>query len=71
MWVIPGFTRTATFAPGGARKGSPAGSTTVGVEGLFAAGADAGGISTGGYASGLAAALVLGRVATESALGAL
>ena len=31
------------------------------VDGLFAAGADAGGISTGGYASGLAAALVLGR----------
>jgi succinate dehydrogenase/fumarate reductase flavoprotein subunit len=39
--------------------------------GLFAAGADVGGISTGGYASGLAAALVLGRLATESALGPL
>jgi succinate dehydrogenase/fumarate reductase flavoprotein subunit len=38
------------------------------VDGLFAAGADAGGVSTGGYASGLAAALVLGRVAAESAL---
>ena len=37
------------------------------VEGLFAAGADAGGISTGGYASGLAAALVLGRAAAETA----
>jgi len=37
------------------------------VEGLFAAGADAGGISTGGYASGLAAALVFGRIAAESA----
>jgi succinate dehydrogenase/fumarate reductase flavoprotein subunit len=36
--------------------------------GLYAAGHDAGGISTGGYASGLAAALVLGRVAAESAL---
>jgi fumarate reductase flavoprotein subunit len=36
--------------------------------GLFAAGADVGGISTGGYASGLAAALVLGRIAAESAL---
>src|SRR3954447_26612463 len=36
--------------------------------GLYAAGADAGGISTGGYSSGLAAALVLGRVAAESAL---
>jgi fumarate reductase flavoprotein subunit len=37
--------------------------------GVFACGADAGGIATGGYASGLAAALVLGRVAAESALG--
>ena len=36
--------------------------------GLYACGADAGGIATGGYASGLAAALVLGRVAAESAL---
>jgi succinate dehydrogenase/fumarate reductase flavoprotein subunit len=39
-----------------------------GVEGLFAAGADVGGISTGGYSSGLAAALVLGRIAAESAV---
>lgn len=39
-----------------------------GAEGVFAAGADAGGISTGGYASGLAAALVFGRAAAESAL---
>jgi succinate dehydrogenase/fumarate reductase flavoprotein subunit len=37
------------------------------VEGLYAAGADAGGISTGGWASGLASALVLGLVAAESA----
>jgi fumarate reductase flavoprotein subunit len=37
-------------------------------DGLFAAGADVGGISTGGYASGLATALVLGRIAAESAL---
>ncbi|HEY7344217.1 MAG TPA: FAD-dependent oxidoreductase [Gaiella sp.] len=36
--------------------------------GVFAAGADVGGIATGGYASGLAAALVLGRVAAASAL---
>ena len=36
--------------------------------GLFAAGVDGGGISTGGYASGLASALVLGRTAAESAL---
>jgi fumarate reductase flavoprotein subunit len=38
------------------------------IDGLFAAGADAGGISTGGYASGLASALVLGRTAAETAL---
>ena len=38
------------------------------IEGLFAAGADAGGISAGGYASGLASALVLGRTAAESAV---
>jgi fumarate reductase flavoprotein subunit len=36
------------------------------IDGLFAAGADVGGISTGGYASGLAAALVFGRIAAES-----
>jgi fumarate reductase flavoprotein subunit len=36
------------------------------LDALFAAGADAGGISTGGYASGLAAALVFGRIAAES-----
>ena len=39
------------------------------VPGLYAAGADAGGIFTGGYGSGLAAALVYGRIAAESALG--
>jgi succinate dehydrogenase/fumarate reductase flavoprotein subunit len=38
------------------------------IDGLYAAGADAGGISTGGYASGLASALVLGRAAAEDAL---
>lgn len=38
-------------------------------EGVFAAGGDAGGISTGGWASGLASALVLGLVAAESAVG--
>ena len=38
--------------------------------GVFAAGADAGGVMTGGYSSGLAAALVLGCVAAESALAA-
>jgi succinate dehydrogenase/fumarate reductase flavoprotein subunit len=40
----------------------------VGAEGLYAAGADVGGISTGGYSSGLAAALVFGRIAAEEAL---
>jgi fumarate reductase flavoprotein subunit len=39
------------------------------VPGLWAAGADAGGIFTGGYGSGLAAALVYGRIAAETALG--
>jgi predicted oxidoreductase len=38
------------------------------LDGLYAAGVDAGGISTGGYASGLASALVLGLTAAESAL---
>ena len=38
-------------------------------EGVFACGADAGGIATGGYASGLAAALVFGRIAARAALG--
>jgi fumarate reductase flavoprotein subunit len=36
---------------------------------VFACGADAGGIATGGYASGLAAALVFGRIAARAALG--
>jgi succinate dehydrogenase/fumarate reductase flavoprotein subunit len=39
------------------------------IPGLYAAGADAGGIFTGGYGSGLAAALVYGRIAAETALG--
>ena len=38
--------------------------------GVFACGNDAGGIATGGYASGLAAALVFGRIAARSALEA-
>jgi fumarate reductase flavoprotein subunit len=37
-------------------------------DGLFVAGADVGGISTGGWSSGLATALVLGLVAAEAAL---
>jgi len=36
-----------------------------GVDGLYAAGVDAGGVALGGYASGLAQALVLGLVAAE------
>jgi len=60
--VAPGITHTI----GGIRIDDQAG--VVGVDGLFAAGADVGGISTGGYASGLAAALVFGRIAAESAL---
>ena len=38
-------------------------------DGVFACGADVGGIATGGYSSGLAAALVLGRIAARAALG--
>jgi fumarate reductase flavoprotein subunit len=37
--------------------------------GVFACGTDAGGIATGGYASGLAAALVFGRISADAALG--
>ena len=37
-------------------------------DGLWAAGADAGGISTGGWSSALASALVLGRIAAEDGL---
>jgi hypothetical protein len=41
----------------------------VGVDGLWAAGVDVGGVATGGYASGLAQALVLGLAAAESIAG--
>jgi fumarate reductase flavoprotein subunit len=60
--VSPGITHTI----GGLRVDEQA--RVVGTENLFAAGADMGGISTGGYASGLAAALVFGRLSAESAL---
>jgi succinate dehydrogenase/fumarate reductase flavoprotein subunit len=40
------------------------------IDRLYAAGADVGGISTGGYASGLASALVFGRIAAETAAAA-
>jgi succinate dehydrogenase/fumarate reductase flavoprotein subunit len=39
------------------------------LDGLYAAGVDAGGWSTGGYASGLASALVFGRIAAEEIAG--
>jgi predicted oxidoreductase len=39
------------------------------IEGLYAAGVDAGGWSTGGYASGLAAALVFGLAAAGELAG--
>jgi fumarate reductase flavoprotein subunit len=39
----------------------------VGLDGVWAAGVDAGGVATGGYSSGLAQALVLGLAAAESA----
>jgi len=38
-------------------------------DGLYVAGADVGGISTGGWSSGLATALVLGLVAAEAGVG--
>ena len=43
------------------------GRTVTPLDGLWAAGVDAGGVSTGGYASGLAQALVLGLAAAEDA----
>ena len=64
--VSPGITHTIGGIRVDARarvldsSGSP-------LPGLYAAGADVGGISTGGYASGLAAALVFGRIAAETA----
>jgi succinate dehydrogenase/fumarate reductase flavoprotein subunit len=63
--VSPGITHTI----GGLRIDEEA--RVAGTDGLFAAGADVGGISTGGYASGLAAALVFGRIAAENALDRL
>jgi len=39
------------------------------IDGLYAAGVDVGGVATGGYASGLAQALVLGLVAAEDLAG--
>ena len=65
--VAPGITHTI----GGLRVDERArvlGEGGAVVEGVLACGADAGGIATGGYASGLAAALVLGRIAAEEAV---
>ena len=58
--VVAGITTTL----GGLRIGTDARAAP----GVFACGADVGGIATGGYASGLAAALVFGRIAARSAL---
>src|SRR5262245_28541278 len=57
---------TVTQTLGGIRIDERA--RVVGAESLYAAGADAGGLATGGYSSGLAAALVFGRIAAEEAL---
>jgi fumarate reductase flavoprotein subunit len=57
---------TVTQSLGGIRIDERA--RVVGADNLFAAGADAGGIATGGYSSGLAAGLVFGRIAAEEAL---
>jgi hypothetical protein len=58
--VVAGITTTlGGLKVDGAARAAP---------GIYAAGADVGGIATGGYSSGLAAALVLGRVAAASAL---
>ena len=65
--VAPGITHTI----GGIRIDEQArvlGADGRPLEGIFAAGADVGGISSGGYASGLASALVLGLVAAEDAV---
>ena len=59
--VVAGITSTL----GGIRVDSRARAA----DGLWAAGADVGGISTGGWASALASALVLGRLAAEDAVG--
>jgi succinate dehydrogenase/fumarate reductase flavoprotein subunit len=58
--VVPGITSTL----GGLRIDAQARAA----DGVYACGGDAGGISTGGYSSGLAAALVFGRIAAEAAV---
>jgi hypothetical protein len=74
--VTPPFTAVRVYAAvthtiGGLRVDERArglDSQGMPVAGLHAAGADAGGIFTGGYGSGLAAALIYGRIAAETAL---
>ena len=64
--VVPGVTHTL----GGLRvdvRARVLGADGAPVPGLYAAGVDVGGVATGGYASGLAQALVLGRTAAETA----
>jgi fumarate reductase flavoprotein subunit len=64
--VVAGITHTI----GGVRIDSRARALRedgTAIAGLYAAGADAGGVSAGGYASGLASALVFGRLAAEAA----
>ena len=64
--VTPGVTHTL----GGLRIDADArvlGENGAPVPGVYAAGVDAGAISTGGYSSGLASALVFGRIAAETA----
>jgi fumarate reductase flavoprotein subunit len=67
--VIAGITHTL----GGLRIDPQARvlTATGAVPGLYACGADVGGISSGGYSSGLAAALVFGRIAAETAAAEL
>ena len=63
--VAPGITHTI----GGLRideRAQVLNESGEAIDGLWAAGADVGGISTADYASGLAAALVFGRVAAET-----
>jgi succinate dehydrogenase/fumarate reductase flavoprotein subunit len=64
--VAPGITHTIGGLAVDERARVLGGDGTT-IDGLFAAGSDVGGISTGGYASGLGAALVFGRIAAESA----
>jgi fumarate reductase flavoprotein subunit len=68
--IAVGVTATVTHTIGGIRIDEQARVLDEGgapVHGLYAAGVDAGGVSTDGYSSGLATALVFGRIAAETA----